>query len=65
MSARNTWVYLGAVSWLAAVWLGLLGGCGSGVAGGDTAGGSAGDTAPETATTATTLSQAQAGVAPH
>ncbi len=60
-AARNTWVYLGAVSWLAAVWLGLFSGCGTGAVGGDTAGGPAGDTAPETVTTVTTLAQAPIG----
>jgi|GEM_PF-2756094 len=62
MPARTTWVYLGLVAWLAAVWLGLLGGCGEGVAGG---GGSSTDSATGAASAtggvATTGTPATAG----
>ncbi len=57
MSARTAWVYIGAATWLAAVWLSLLGGCGAGSAGS----GDPGDSASATAGTATTLSSAPAG----
>jgi hypothetical protein len=64
MSARTAWVYIAAATWLAAVWLGLLGGCGAGVAGDGGPGsgsGSTGDAAPAAAGTATTLAAASAG----
>lgn len=50
MSARTAWIYIGVATWLAAVGLALLGGCGAGVGGGDpgSAGSSTGS-APATA----------------
>lgn len=59
MTARTAWVAIGAVTWLAAVWLGLLGGCGGAVTadGTSTSGGSpVSSTAPTTARPATTIS---------
>ena len=63
MSARTAWVYIAAATWLAAVWLGLLGGCGAGAAGGDDPGGSGStaDAAPVTAGIVTTVAPAPPG----
>lgn len=66
MSVRTAWVYIGAATWLAAVWLGLLGGCGAGAAGGDSgsgdsSSGSTGGAAPATAGIATTVAPATPG----
>jgi hypothetical protein len=64
MSVRTAWVYIAAATWLAAVWLVLLGGCGTGVATGGDAGsgsGSTGDAAPATARTAVAPASAPAG----
>lgn len=59
MSVRTAWVAIGAVTWLVAAWLGLLGGCGGAVtAGGTSTSGSspASSTVPTTAGPDTTAS---------
>jgi len=65
MSVRTARVHLGAATLLAAVWLVLFGGCGTGGAADAGSGsGSTGGTAPETATTAATLATPTAEASP-